>query len=81
MNLFARPGIALLAGMASAASALPHQSHASNPNDLVCKDVPMSGSRLDAKRVCMTRMQWEDMQRDARNTTDKAQRQQVNGHM
>lgn len=80
MNLFARFGIALLAGTAVAANALPHQTHAKSPNDLICKDVPMSGSRLDAKRVCMTRMQWEDMQRDARNTTDKAQRQQINAH-
>jgi hypothetical protein len=80
MNLFAHVGTALLAGTAVAANALPPQSHAKGPNDLICKDVPMSGSRIDAKRVCMTRMQWEDMQRDARNTTDKAQRQQVNGH-
>ena len=79
MGLFPKTSIVLLVGAAAAvAAAAPH--HAKSPNDLICRDVPMSGSRLDLKRVCMTRLQWEDMRREARQTIEKAQTQQINAH-
>ncbi len=82
MNLFTQAATIALAGIAltAANAADSHGSRTKGPNDIICKDTPMSGSRLDAKRVCMTRLQWEDMRRDARDTIDKAQRQQVQGH-
>ena len=76
MRLFARIAVALLAGPAAAAA--PHQSK--SPNDVICREMPMSGSRLDLKRVCMTRLQWEDRQRETRQTIEKAQTQQINAH-
>ena len=79
MRMFARVAIALLAGTATgAAGTVPHRSHTKAPDAVICRDVPMSGSRLDVKRVCMTRLQWEDMQREARQTIEKAQTQQIN---
>lgn len=82
MNLFTQAAMIVLAGTALATTnaAPSHGSRTKSPNDIICKETPMSGSRLDAKRVCMTRLQWEDMRRDARDTIDKAQRQQVQGH-
>jgi hypothetical protein len=80
MIRFARIATLALPLIAAAPAADPHHSRPKNPNDLICKDTPMSGSRLDAKTVCMTRLQWEERRRDARETIEKAQRQQVNGH-
>jgi hypothetical protein len=76
MGAFAWMAIVLLAGTNTAAA--PHRGK--DPNDIICKELPMSGSMLDQKRVCMTRLQWEDRQRDTRETIERAQTQQVNGH-
>lgn len=40
----------------------------------ICEKVPVLGSRLAVKHVCMTRTQWEERQRDDRQAIDSAQR-------
>jgi hypothetical protein len=69
----------LIPALAAAGQAAAAPKHGpTNPNDIICRDLPLSGSRLDSRRVCMTRQQWDDQRREARETIDKAQRQQVN---
>ncbi len=45
---------------------------------LICRDVDTTGSRLESKRICMTRDQWEAARRDAREAIERAQTQQTN---
>jgi hypothetical protein len=40
---------------------------------LICREIGETGSRLDAKRVCMTKEQWEQSRRDAREAVDQIQ--------
>ena len=75
MGIFSTVTLMLVA--AGTPASVPSQ-HAKNPNDLICRDLPLSGSRLDEKRVCMTRLQWEDQRRETRQTIEKAQTQQIN---
>ena len=72
--------LAVASGAAApAAAAGDSPRHApKNPNDMICRDVGVTGSRLDVKRICMTRQQWDEQRRDARDAVDRAQTQQVN---
>ena len=80
MKMFVAAATALLLGTAAGATvAASHKGRTKSPDDIICKELSMSGSRLDEKRVCMTRFQWEDQQREARQTIEKAQTQQING--
>jgi len=40
----------------------------------ICRVSPANGSRLGGTRVCRTRQEWMDYQREARATTDRIQR-------
>ena len=44
-----------------------------DPNEIVCKKEESTGSRLGAKRVCMTRVQWADRQLQDRQELERAQ--------
>lgn len=44
-----------------------------DPNAMVCEKVEVPGSRIATKKVCMTRGEWADQQRQDRMATDKAQ--------
>jgi hypothetical protein len=46
-----------------------------DPNQIVCEKVEETGSRLSAKRVCMTRSQWAEQRRLDRQDVDRAQTQ------
>ena len=46
-----------------------------DPNEIVCEKVPIIGSRLDTKRVCMSRAKWLEQRRTDRETLDRAQTQ------
>jgi len=46
-----------------------------DPNQVVCENEEVLGSRLATRRVCMTRAQWAERQRDARATIDRSQTQ------
>ncbi|MEA3004083.1 MAG: hypothetical protein QOH81_2871 [Sphingomonadales bacterium] len=45
---------------------------------LICREMGETGSRLGTKRVCMSREQWEQNRRDAREATEQAQSRQWN---
>jgi hypothetical protein len=45
----------------------------SDPNERICEKVPMIGSRLGSKQVCMTRAEWEERRRTDRESIDRAQ--------
>lgn len=46
-----------------------------DPNEIVCEKVEVLGSRLDTKRVCMSRAQWAQRRRSDREEVEKAQTQ------
>lgn len=51
----------------------PQAKKAHDPNEVVCQKIEEIGSRLATKRVCMTRAEWAEQQRQDRMDTDKAQ--------
>lgn len=42
-------------------------------NRMICKKDKLTGSRLQAKKTCMTAAQWEQLERDQREATERAQ--------
>ena len=48
-------------------------SEAPDPNELVCRTVGSTESRLSRQRVCMTRQQWADTRRTTRENTERSQ--------
>ena len=44
-----------------------------DPNEMVCQKQEVLGSRVAAKRVCMTRSEWAEQRRLDRMDLDKAQ--------
>lgn len=51
------------------------QTAARDPNERVCEDIVVTGSRLAKSRFCGTRAEWEEKQKQDREVTDNAQRQ------
>ena len=65
----------LLAGPVIAQQPAPQQAPAAaNPNERVCENIKLVGSRLAVKRVCATRAEWEERRRLDREAVDAAQR-------
>lgn len=56
-----------------AATPAPAPASKKDPNGRVCKTTPVIGSRVPT-RVCMTRAEWEQRARDARQQVDDSQR-------
>ena len=48
-----------------------------DPNQTICRSIADTGSRLSRSRVCMTRQQWEERNRDTRQNVERAQTQRV----
>jgi len=44
-----------------------------DPNEKICENVTMIGSRLARKRVCATRSEWADRKLQDRQATERAQ--------
>ena len=65
-------------GLASAASAADEKkSDSKDPNRVICEKQEVVGSRLQAKRVCMTAAEWATKRREERQMIDRAQTQGV----
>ena len=72
---------ALMVGMTAPASAqtTPAQAPAAtekpktNADEIVCEKKETTGSRIGAKKVCMTRAQWADRQLQDRQELDRVQ--------
>jgi nicotinamide mononucleotide (NMN) deamidase PncC len=69
-------GALLIPSVALAATAGNKQDK--KHDGLVCRDIAETGSRLASKRVCMTKEQWDENRRDARQSIERAQTQQTN---
>ena len=72
---------ALLAAAASGAGAQVISIETSNPapmfgseDRMVCETEEKTGSRLGARRVCLTVAQWAEKRREHREATEKVQR-------
>ncbi len=57
----------------STAAPAPQAKKGHDPNEIVCQKIEVPGSRLATKRVCQTRGQWAEQQRQDRMDTEKAQ--------
>ena len=71
---FAAPAFAEPAGDASAGRAAATKTPpAHDENEVVCKREDVTGSRLGGRKVCHTRLEWEQMTEDARRALDNRQ--------
>lgn len=50
-----------------------------DPNEVLCERVEQVGTRLGAKRTCMTRAQWAEQKARNREIVEQAQQQRCNG--
>ena len=67
---------ALLASTASWAqtpSAGQDNGAAPDPNEMICRSVEDTGSRLSRSRICLTRAQWADHNRGTRQQVERNQ--------
>ena len=68
---------ALLASSASAASQEPRAPETSkkrpDASDVICERVTVIGSRLAVKKVCMTRLEWQEKKLLDREFIDRVQ--------
>lgn len=72
---------AIAAFLAAQASAQVTTINSSNPlpkgrdpNQLVCERVETTGTRLGARTVCLTVLQWEEKRTEHRQTLERVQR-------
>jgi hypothetical protein len=73
--------LALFSTAAYAQPATPATPAASDPNEMICRNIQETGSMLARSRVCMTRAQWAEQNRQDRASIERAQSQQrTNGH-
>lgn len=47
---------------------------AADPKRRICEKIEVTGSRVKARKVCMTVEQWEAQRRDARDELERAQK-------
>lgn len=69
LSLIATPGHAQSPAPAPAAST------GLDPNEKICENIGVIGSRLAKKRVCATRAEWEERNRQDREAVSQAQKQ------
>lgn len=46
----------------------------SSPDKIVCVRQTRIGSRLDTRRICRTRAEWDELEAEERNVVDRVQR-------
>lgn len=66
--------LTLLLVSASLPAAAQETARADDPEKLICKTVTEIGSRLAQKRVCRTKQQWAEDERQSRSVVDGAQK-------
>jgi hypothetical protein len=70
--------VALLPAAASAADS--KDKKLKDPNEVICRKEEVLGSRLQSRKVCMTRAEWADALRENRGNVERAQVQRpLNG--
>ena len=62
------------AAMAQAPTDVPERSGPNNdPNQRICRNEPVLGSRVNRMRICKTRAEWADSRSQDRRAIEKAQ--------
>ena len=66
---------ALIVPTAALAQQVPAQpsAAATDPAKKICKRVDTTGTRLDRKKVCATRKEWDEVARKGREFTERIQ--------
>lgn len=59
-----------IVGTGVSAQTIPKKAPAKDPNRMVCRTEEVIGSRLQSKKHCMTAIQWDQLEREQRNTVD-----------
>jgi hypothetical protein len=65
--------LASSAALAQAPSGGQSNDSAPDPNEMVCRSVEDTGSRLSRSRICMTRAQWVEHLRGTRQNVERSQ--------
>ncbi|MFL6858740.1 MAG: hypothetical protein ACJ8EB_12640 [Allosphingosinicella sp.] len=74
-----RKGLFVIMALASsAATAAPPHEEQGDKDKLVCRTEADLGTRLGGTRVCLTREQWAERRRQAREVTEQGQMGHVN---
>ncbi len=66
-------GLSLISVPALAQKAAPNHN-VGDPNERICENVTIIGSRLAVKRVCATRAEWAEKKRQDREFTEQIQK-------
>lgn len=70
------PSVLTVPTTATSSPGVPPQSEAAQKHDpMICKTQDQIGTRLGAKRVCMTKSQWAQQTYDAQQATSNIQTQ------
>lgn len=56
------------------APAAPVKKAAADPNERICKDIVLTGSRMITRRFCGTRAEWEEREREDKDAIQLMQR-------
>lgn len=70
-------GLSLVAAPAAAQVSSIESSRAStrsDPNRMICERVDTTGTRLGARKVCLTTAQWQEKRREHREELERAQK-------
>jgi hypothetical protein len=66
------------AGFAQTASSAPSPAYMKeDPNETICRIIRETGSRLSRSRICRTRAEWIEWQRELRENTERTQMRRV----
>lgn len=76
------PGMAIIGGLLLAMEPVSAQAMtepgsariAADPDERVCEDIKVIGSRLAVRRICATRAEWKEKRKMDREVVDDAQR-------
>lgn len=68
------PVAAQAADAATAAQTARENGSTHDLDKIQCKKVEATGSRLSAKRICLTKREWEEQAREARQLTERTAR-------
>lgn len=67
------PGLANGQGATGSSGEVAKEETDKSQNRMICKRQKSTGSRIGAKRVCMTAAQWAQIQRDERQALERGQ--------
>lgn len=65
--------LAMIGGTASAQDHGPKKRKQADPNETICKSEEVLGSRLQSRKVCMTRAQWAEQRQIDRQNVERSQ--------